>query len=87
MKDNKNKKTCTTCAGAGRVEVKPGKWKDCPDCLEKPATFNTRGIPRQIRARFKAVCAEHGVTMNDAMIALMECVADSKKFPPNVVAN
>ena len=74
---------CPECGGDGRVEYRPGKFRMCADCQGegKLATFNTRGIPRQVRARFKALCAERGVTMNDAMIGLMEHAAETQSLP------
>lgn len=38
----------------------------------RDVAFNLRGIPLPLRNKFKAVCADKGLTMQAVMISLME---------------
>lgn len=39
---------------------------------EKNTTIYVRGVPVQVKTKFKAYCAKHGLTMTQAIIQLMK---------------
>jgi hypothetical protein len=48
----------------------------------KTADLNIRGIPKDLRRRFKVACADKGVTMTEAVVSLITGVVTGQIMVP-----
>lgn len=74
---------CRRCHGLGSIEDRPDVWEPCDDCdgtgTAQPAVaLNVRKLNRSLRNQFKALCAQHSMSMEDMVIALMELAVARK---------
>lgn len=69
---------CPECYGLGAVEKMPGEFIKCEKCQgygsidDRLVSIHARNVDPDLRRRFKSWCAHKELTMQDAVIMLIE---------------
>ena len=65
-------KVCPECFGEKKIETLPGIFENCPECTPNSRIRNTcLHIPPDIKKNFRLWCLDKGLSMTDAIIALI----------------